>query len=387
MRKYLRSLLRISLCYKGLSALIFIAAVVSNIYAAEIVLYDGVQSVSGLGAPDRQGWFSNLSVSVSALCGLCEKCCTISPDSFCSCDPAFVIPCASSVTLKLCEITRTSAQQKAEQGMTNLNTVADVKDIAGYFSKLPDTSLLPDTSGVPAMFPPECSDFALIPGISEIRSFSAAHPNMPMLDRFIGFTLRFKVQLVTETSEIRDQAGFSVIVICNDKKGLELGFRSGEIRVRDDNPDFTAGETANPDTASLMPYTLVIQGDGYKLYADSDRLKEPILSGRLRDYTAYQKAFFPNSYNTPDFLFFGDSSTLAGAEINLASVSVRIHGKRGDIDGDGHIGLADAVLAFQVCAGTAALSGFPEYRISDADVNGDGRIGLEEAVYVLRIEK
>lgn len=388
MRKNLQSLLQISLSYKVLSAFIFIAVFVSNIYAAEIVLYDGGKNT----APDKQGWFSNLSVSVSALCRLCEKCKPLNPDSFCYCGDEFVNACDSAVSLRLCEIRHTSSEQKTEQEMTNLNTAADVKDIAGYFSKLPDISLLPDMSELPPDFsalPPECSDLALIPGISEIHNFSATpHPDVPVLDRFLGFTLRFQLQLLTETAESKDQEGFSLILICNDKKGLEFGFRMNEIRVRDDNPDFTAGETATLDTASLTLYSLVIQGSGYKLYADSDSLKEPILSGRLRDYTAYQNAFFPDIYNTSDFLFFGDNSAVAGAEINLASVSVRIHKKRGDINGDDNIGMDDAVLAFQVCTGNADISGFPEYRISDADVNGDGRIGLEEAVYILsEIEK
>ncbi len=361
---------------------IFFAAFAGNICAADIVLYDGGQNT----APDRQGWFSNLSVSLSALCGLCEKCSSSSPDDFCSCDPAFVSSCASSVSLKLCEITCTSAQQKTKQGMTNLNTVADVKEIAGYFSKLPDISLLPDTSEVPSAFPPECSDLALIPGISEIHSFSATHPLMPMLDPVLGFTLKFEVQWVQESSENGDESGFSMILICNDRKGLELGFRSGEIRVRNDSSAVAAGESTKIDTASLISYTLIIQGQGYYLCAGGDDPDKAILSGPLRDYTVDGSAFFPDVYNTSDFLFFGDSSTVAGAEINLASVRVRIHGKRGDINGDGQIALDDAVLAFQVCFGNADLSVFPEYRISEADVNGDGRIGLEEAVYILGSE-
>jgi hypothetical protein len=58
-------------------------------------------------------------------------------------------------------------------------------------------------------------------------------------------------------------------------------------------------------------------------------------------------------------------------------------GGAGDVNGDGSIGLADAIVAMQVGAGitpsgTAAMK--------EADVNADGKIGLDEAVYILQRE-
>jgi hypothetical protein len=52
----------------------------------------------------------------------------------------------------------------------------------------------------------------------------------------------------------------------------------------------------------------------------------------------------------------------------------------GDLNGDGEVDLADAILAFQIIAGMQSLS----YVNIEADVNGDGRIGLEEALYTLQ---
>ncbi len=50
----------------------------------------------------------------------------------------------------------------------------------------------------------------------------------------------------------------------------------------------------------------------------------------------------------------------------------------GDVDGSGSTDLKDVIIALQVC------SGFTPDVDTDADVNGDGRIGLEEAVYALK---
>ncbi len=52
----------------------------------------------------------------------------------------------------------------------------------------------------------------------------------------------------------------------------------------------------------------------------------------------------------------------------------------GDVDGDGTVSLADAILALQVCA---QFTPSPDvYVISE--VSGDGRIGMAEAVFALR---
>jgi hypothetical protein len=52
----------------------------------------------------------------------------------------------------------------------------------------------------------------------------------------------------------------------------------------------------------------------------------------------------------------------------------------GDVNGDGSVDLADAVLALQI---TVGLEPSGDVRL-DADVNGDGEIGLEEVVYVIQ---
>jgi PKD repeat protein len=53
----------------------------------------------------------------------------------------------------------------------------------------------------------------------------------------------------------------------------------------------------------------------------------------------------------------------------------------GDVNGDTHVEIADAVLALQIDAGLTIADAVN----LSADVNGDGRIGLAEALYVFRV--
>ena len=53
--------------------------------------------------------------------------------------------------------------------------------------------------------------------------------------------------------------------------------------------------------------------------------------------------------------------------------------EKGDINGDGDIGLDDAVLALQICAGMTSTVH------KELEVSGDGKIGMEEVLYVLQL--
>jgi hypothetical protein len=52
----------------------------------------------------------------------------------------------------------------------------------------------------------------------------------------------------------------------------------------------------------------------------------------------------------------------------------------GDIDGNGGVNLADAILALQVISRITTIGTVHK----EADVNGDGRIGMAEAIYILQ---
>jgi hypothetical protein len=147
---------------------------------------------------------------------------------------------------------------------------------------------------------------------------------VPILDRVKGYRLNWTVQVVTEAHASSDRAGFSVILLGSDLKGIELGFWPGEIWAQEDDSQdpghlFTHAEGAVYDTtAGLIAYELEIITDTYRLSAAGS----PILAGSLRDYTNWDGTIDP--YETPSFIFLGDDTSSAQAIVKLAFVSVMV---------------------------------------------------------------
>src|SRR5262249_6811999 len=123
-----------------------------------------------------------------------------------------------------------------------------------------------------------------------------------------------------------DRAGFSVIALSSDTRGIELGFWEDQIWAQEagaaEPPEgalFTHAESAPFDTAShLTDYTLTIRGDDYELSSAG----VAILHGRLRDYTTFEGPV--NPYRTPNFIFLGDDTGSARALIRLAYVALTL---------------------------------------------------------------
>ena len=155
---------------------------------------------------------------------------------------------------------------------------------------------------------------------------------IPVLDRAIGYTLAFTVQVELEDHSgsdknqdgIEDRAGFSMIVLSSDKRGIELGFWMDRIWAQEGGSGkalFTQAEGAAFDTHSAqVPYALAVQGDTYTLSSNG----APILSGNLRDYTAFSG--FPDPYETPNLIFLGDDTSAASAKVQLAYVAAELPG-------------------------------------------------------------
>ena len=57
---------------------------------------------------------------------------------------------------------------------------------------------------------------------------------------------------------------------------------------------------------------------------------------------------------------------------------------RGDLNGDGVVNLADAILALKVAAGKDSVGIRTDFASCGADVNCDGQIGVAEAIYILQ---
>jgi hypothetical protein len=150
-------------------------------------------------------------------------------------------------------------------------------------------------------------------------SGQATTPAFPTLDRTTGFQLNFTVQVEIESHSKNNRAGFSVILLDQDAKGIELAFWENEIWAQNDDRTgklFTHGEGVDFPTTGLKEYQVDITGDTYMLSANGS----PILSGPVRDYSKFDG--FPDPYETPNFLFLGDDTTVADSRVRLRFVSV-----------------------------------------------------------------
>lgn len=148
----------------------------------------------------------------------------------------------------------------------------------------------------------------------------AATPGFPSLDRVEGFQVNFTLQVEAESHDSNHRAGFSIIILSQDSRGLELAFWENEIWAQGDDSTgglFRHGEGIAFNTSTgLTEYQVTIAGDAYTLSADA----QPILSGPVRDYSNFDG--FPDPYETPNFLFFGDDTTSAQARVRLSFISV-----------------------------------------------------------------
>ncbi|MBW4646456.1 MAG: VCBS repeat-containing protein [Goleter apudmare HA4340-LM2] len=213
------------------------------------------------------------------------------------------------------------------------------------------------------------------------------NPLFPTLDRNTGFVISFGLQVNAQTLTASanknndgktDRAGFSFIVLGEDKKGIELGFLTDRIFAQDDgttqknpslepdtsgNPNktlFTQAEGVDFNTTKLVNYNLAILGDQYTLSADG----VATLTGKVRDYSAFVPptigAFtLPNVYEKPNFLFFGDGTPSAGTNSNLAYVEVTTSGGIPDqtIDQDtSTIAIPFAIADFETAASNLTVT-------------------------------
>ena len=189
--------------------------------------------------------------------------------------------------------------------------------------------------------PPFCPEAtqvysATMPGtilnsMSEIKDYAgyAITPTLaPTLTRDLGFKLDFRLNIVEESSESNDRAGFVVILLAEDMKGIEVSFWDDEIWVQEDNdtedpPLFTHAEGVSFTTTAWVNYELKIISDTYTLSANSSE----ILSGTVRDYTAWEPPTVPgytvpDPYETPNLIFFGDNSSRGRSQAWIGDITI-----------------------------------------------------------------
>ncbi|MDW8214664.1 MAG: hypothetical protein RMJ55_13985 [Roseiflexaceae bacterium] len=165
--------------------------------------------------------------------------------------------------------------------------------------------------------------------LAELAGWSIDPAQAPVLDRRVGFTLRFTLQVIEERrlpsddngDGLDDRAGWSVTLLASDRRGIELGFWEDRVWAQEGGvgPNlFTQAEGAAINATHLAAYALTIRGDRYTL----DRDGVTVLSGPLRDYTAFSGPIDP--YETPNFIFLGDNTSRAGVRARLGVVALDI---------------------------------------------------------------
>jgi len=157
----------------------------------------------------------------------------------------------------------------------------------------------------------------LLTSADNLESAGYARQTPGPLNRNPGFNVALRLRLNTESHSRPDRAGFSLIVLAEDRWGIELGFWTNLVFAQSADPLFTHAEEAsfNP-TTQFNEFVLSLTGTNYTLFAN----RLPLLSGPVRDYTAFTG--FPDVYETPDFIFLGDNTTSASADVEIAEVAL-----------------------------------------------------------------
>ena len=138
----------------------------------------------------------------------------------------------------------------------------------------------------------------------------------PALDRATGFSLDFELQILGESHNNANRAGFSVVLLAESNLGIEIGFWEDEIWAQNDV--FVHDEGVSFDTTAIkIQYSLAIHDAGYTLSANDTE----ILNGDLREDYSVSKPIAP--YTLSNFLFLGDDTSNAQADIALGLVELR----------------------------------------------------------------
>jgi hypothetical protein len=160
------------------------------------------------------------------------------------------------------------------------------------------------------------TDLAASAGYSNYTPLGALkNGTFPSLNRANGFELTFNLTVSSENHSNNNRAGFSVSLIGSDVRGIELGFWGNQIWAQESSPLFTHGETIDFDTTLQRDYRLRVQDNSYALFSGGNQL----LTGSIRNYTAFGSP----PYTLPNFLFLGDNTTSAGADITLGAITLQ----------------------------------------------------------------
>lgn len=101
----------------------------------------------------------------------------------------------------------------------------------------------------------------------------------------------------------------------------------------------------------------------------------------------FPSPLFPPVMHPPEHILLdsgiADSRPVVG-QLDIGAFEADIAGIPGDLDGDGTVGVRDAIMALKTVSGDDVEDLVEEFPLSGADVDGDGKVSLKEAVYILQ---
>jgi len=146
-----------------------------------------------------------------------------------------------------------------------------------------------------------------------------------VLDTAAGFVVQFGLQVLSESTDNVNRAGFVLLVQGQDQtKSLELAFLDDKIWALQwvaGGPDngFVQGESAALNTvASFRNYTLTVQNNLFSLSADGQTL----FGGAMRDYPTLPNSPGTFIYGQGNVMFFGDNTSQARGVFDVGSISL-----------------------------------------------------------------
>lgn len=199
-----------------------------------------------------------------------------------------------------------AASQVAAGGKTTLNSTAlGQAGQGGYFSHL----------GAPGFGVP-------------VAPINPTWPAQNTMTAATGYTVRFDIAVTQEAHNADNQrAGFSVILISGNLKGIELGFWTDRLFAYEGGTGpslFTPAEFASRDNTALTRFEYTVLGNDYAVFINQ-HYASPILTGVLRDYTAFNAAGagLPfNPYAVNDFMFLGDNTSRGQSVTEISYIAI-----------------------------------------------------------------
>ena len=132
------------------------------------------------------------------------------------------------------------------------------------------------------------------------------------IDSDTGTTLNFSFQTVSESHANANRAGFSVILLDSEHRGIELGFWATQIWAQS-GADFLHAESASFNTTLLRNYSLTLQDGFYSLSSGATTL----LTGAMRDYSS-----FGSVYTQTNFIYMGDNTSSAQGSVKIGAINL-----------------------------------------------------------------